>query len=157
MHTREWAPTLKIMIPHVFVNRCSVKFTMANIKNAIQKRVERHTVCVCEGTTFVFLLDRETRQRPKQWPEAWRRRDKGAGHQHREKILLGIVVLLPALCRPHFLKARLHFLQDFGGVSNNQLHCALGCFKELHGFLMVLTFHALGKQTSQRSNSILRI
>lgn len=131
-------------------------FTMANIKNAPKKGLNNiQYACVCEGTTFVFLLDRETRQRPKnngQKPEGGETREL----QHREKILLGIVVLLPALCRPHFLKARLHFLQDFGGVSNNQLHCALGCFKELHGFLMVLTFHALGKQTSQRSNSILR-
>lgn len=73
----------------------------------------------------------------------------GAEHQHGD-ILLGIAVLLPALRRPHFLKAGLHFLKDFGGVPHYQLHSPLSCFKEFHSFLMVFSFHAL-KNTKHKN------
>lgn len=122
------------------------KFTTAKIKYGLTEHNKTHTVCV--GVCVCVWKGATLGQRNKTERSSGQRRGRWASTQ--TWILLGIVVLLPALRRPHFLKAWLHLLQDFGGVSNNQLHGALSCFEELHSFLMVLTFHTLEKQPNGR-------
>lgn len=77
---------------------------------------------------FLGVRDKERRGREREGgrerthgPKAKRGETWELGHQHGQ-TLLGEVVLLAALRRPHFLKAGLHFLQDFGGVPHYQLH-----------------------------------
>lgn len=78
-------------------------------------------------------------------------KEESLGMESERWTLLSIAVLLPALCRPHFLKAGLHFLQDFGGVPYYQLNCSLRCLQELYCLLVVFPFHTLEKQKEHMS------
>lgn len=98
-----------------------------------------------KNPTVHVLTGSETEQ----WLGCKRSSETGAGQHHGQNtILLGEVVLLPTLCRPHFLEAGLHFLQDFGGVSYYQLHCSLSRLEQLHSLLVVLSFHTLKEKDS---------
>lgn len=85
------------------------------------------------------------------------RGEEGASHL-RHVVLLCLLLLLLLLLlnkqllllstpgRPELFEAGLHFFQDFGGVSDNQLDAVFGSLEEFHRFLMVLPFHALKRQ-----------
>lgn len=104
------------------------------------KNVALTNVTIKKTQLYVVLTGSETEQ----WLGCKRSSETGAGQHHgHDTILLGVVVLLPTLCRPHFLEAGLHFLQDFGSVSYYQLHCSLSGLEQLHGLLVVLSFHTL--------------
>ena len=135
--------------PSVLELHCPARLQQQNNIYFHKKLQKRRSSTLCDdkldmGFSVVLLV----RDKDRVWLGMARRENtrEGLGMEPQGGPLLGIAVLLPALCRPHFLEAGLHFLQDLGGVPHHQLHRSLRCLEQFNCLLVVLPLHTLEKQ-----------